>query len=124
MYADGPLAAAESHEYLGQQVRAFLLSARESAKDGLTWAEFGELLISLLRLSITTLDSVANMTGAQKKELVISAIAALFDTLADKAVPAVVYPLWVIARPSIRSLVLALASGAVEVILPMVRSLA
>jgi hypothetical protein len=41
--------------------------------------------------------------------------------VADKAVPTTVYPLWIICRPAVRSLVLALASGAVEQIIPLVR---
>jgi len=52
---------------------------------------------------------------------VMEAAAALFDELADKAIPTVLWPFWVLARPSVRSLVLALASGAVEQILPMLR---
>lgn len=122
MFADGPLAAADQHQYLGDKFKAFLVAAREAAKGGLTWVEFGELLLAVIRISIATLDSVVTMTGAQKKALVMEAAAALFDTLADKAVPAAAWPVWVLARPSVRSLVLALASGAVEVVLPLVRS--
>ena len=47
---------------------------------------------------------------------------ALFDQLADKAVPLTVWPVWILVRPAIRSLVLALAAGAVEQILPLVRA--
>lgn len=122
MYSDGPLAAAEQHRYLGDKFKAFLVAAKDAAKDGLTWVEFGELLLAVIRISIATLDSVVTMTGPQKKALVLEAVAALFDTLADKAVPPVAWPVWVLARSSVRSLVLALASGAVEVVLPMVRS--
>jgi hypothetical protein len=62
------------------------------------------------------------MSGAEKKSLVLEAVAALFDTLADKAVPVVVWPVWILARPAIRALVLAIASGAIEIVLPLTRA--
>jgi hypothetical protein len=46
----------------------------------------------------------------------------LFDAVADRAVPIVALPLWVVARPAVRSLVLALASGAIEQLLWLVRA--
>jgi hypothetical protein len=49
-------------------------------------------------------------------------VAHLFDAVADQAVPAAVYPLWLIVRFPIRSLVLAIASGAIEQLLPLVRA--
>lgn len=122
MYADAPLEKASESQFFGPKVLAFLDAASEKAKDGLTWSEFGELMLALVRLSITTLDAVNQMTGAEKKEMVVEAVAALFDRLADKAIPAVVWPIWVLAKPSIRALILSLTAGAVEVLLPMVRS--
>jgi hypothetical protein len=53
---------------------------------------------------------------------VLEAVAALFDQLADKAVPVVVWPVWILARPAIRALVLAIASGAIEIVLPLTRA--
>jgi len=103
-------------------VQSFLKVAEEAARNGITWAEFGELLMALLRLSIQAADTLSGMTGAEKKEMVLAAVAALFDAVADKAVPAYLYPLWLLSRSAVRSLVLALASGAVEILLPMVRS--
>lgn len=121
MIADAPVAAAAKHLTLLQQVTAFLGAAREAAADGLTWSEFGELLVALLRLTIATLDTVSGMSGPEKKAVVVEAAGVLFDTVADRAVPLVVWPVWLLARPAIRSLVLALAGGAVEVLVPMVR---
>jgi len=100
--------------------KAYIAAAKVAAADGLTWVEFGELLVGLLRLAVQTVD-VLNVPGEQKKAVVMEAAAALFDALADKAIPTVLWPFWVLARPSVRSLVLALASGAVEQILPMLR---
>lgn len=121
MIADAPLAASERFVSLSQAVKAYIVTAQVAARDGLTWAEFGELLVGLLRLAVR-LAEVLDLAGAEKKALVLEAAAALFDTVADKAVPTVLWPLWIVARPSVRSLVLALASGAVEQILPLVRA--
>jgi hypothetical protein len=122
MISSAPAHAAEHWSDLARRVQSFLAVAEEAARNGITWSEFGELLLSLLRLSIQAADTLAGMTGAEKKALVLTAVAALFDAVADKAVPAYLYPVWLLARPAIRSLVLALASGAVEILLPMVRA--
>ena len=121
MIAAGPLSAASQFTDVVNAARAYVEAARAAAYDGLTWREFGELLVGLLRLSVQAAD-LLNVPGDQKKVVVMEAAAALFDAVADKAVPTVLWPLWFVARPSVRSLVLALASGAVEQILPMVRA--
>ena len=119
--ATHPTAAAGQAVDVVDKIAAFLNTARVAAFDGLTWREFGELLIALLRMSISTLDTVTSLTGEEKKEIVLHAVARLFDMVADKAVPATVWPLWILVRPAIRSLVIALAAGAVEQVLPLVR---
>lgn len=121
MIHDQPASLAAGQPDIVAQVHAFVRAATAAAADGLTWAEFGSLMLALLRVTVATLDAVTGMTGAQKKTLVMDAVAVLFDAVADKAVPAVAWPVWLLARPAIRSLVLALASGAIEVVLPMVR---
>lgn len=120
--ATGAMASAANYSDVSQKVQAFLQAAKASAVDGLTWREFGELLVALLRVSIDTLDHIRSLTGAEKKAIVLEAVASLFDLVADKAVPLAAYPVWILVRPAVRSLVLALASGAVEQILPMVRA--
>jgi hypothetical protein len=122
MISDAPVMAAGGEATLMAQVAAFLEVAKAKAAGGITWSEFGELLVALLRLSVETLDAVLGMSGAEKKSLVLEAVAALFDTLADKAVPVVVWPVWILARPAIRALVLAIASGAIEIVLPLTRA--
>ena len=122
MISDAPVTAAGSEATLMAQVAAFLEVAKAKSADGITWAEFGELLVALLRLSVETLDAVLGMSGSEKKALVLEAVAALFDQLADKAVPVVVWPVWILARPAIRALVLAIASGAIEIVLPLTRA--
>lgn len=117
-----PVEQASAFSDLARRVQAFLAAAETASASGITWAEFGELMIALLRLAIHAADTLSGLSGQEKKALVLEAVAALFDSVADKAVPLAVYPLWLITKPAIRSLVLALASGAVEILLPMVRS--
>jgi hypothetical protein len=121
MIADAPIAAASPFQSIAQKVSAYLDAAQSAAADGLTWREFGELLLGILRISIETLDATSTLSGPEKKELVLEAAAALFDQLADRCVPLTAWPVWILVRPAIRSLVLAIAAGAVEQILPLVR---
>lgn len=122
MIADFPKAAADRQLGLLEKVLAFTTEARVIAADGLTWAEFGELMLALLRLVVAFLDTVSAMTGPEKKALALDAVAALFDAVADKAVPALAWPVWILARPAVRSLVLAIAAGTIEQLLPLVRN--
>jgi hypothetical protein len=62
------------------------------------------------------------MSGEAKKAAVLVAVADLFDAVADKAVPTVLWPVWMLARPAVRSLVVAIAAGAVEQVLSLVRA--
>lgn len=107
-------------ENIADSVSLFIELAKNKAADGLTWAEFGQILMELLRLAVRLADSL-NVAGAEKKAIVMTAAAALFDAIAAACVPPLAAPLWIFARASVRALVLALASGAVEVLLPLVR---
>lgn len=122
MITAAPIAAADERSGLLDKIAAFIAVSRSAAADGLTWAEFGELMVGLLRLVVTVLDAVTNMTGEQKKALALQAVGDLFDAVADLAVPVIAYPVWLLARPAVRALVLALASGAIEQLLQLVRS--
>jgi hypothetical protein len=106
------------------RVNALLATAREQAKDGLTWQEFGRLLVQLLYIAVDGLEAVSSLTGPQKREVAVTAAAVLFDTLADKCVPVTVWPAWMLIRPATRVLVLSLAAGAVEALLRIARSAA
>lgn len=117
-------AAADASDGLLSRVAAFIDAATLAAADGLTWSEFGELMLSLLRLVVSSLDLVASLTGPQKKALAVDAVARLFDAVADQAVPAAVYPLWLLVRSPVRAIVVALAAGAIEQLLPLVRAAA
>ena len=123
MIATAPVTAAASLEDgLLAKITAFIETSRSAASGGITWAEFGELMLALLRLVVTALDTVSTMTGTQKKALALEAVASLFDAIADKAVPVAVYPLWILVRSPVRSLVIAIAAGAIEQLLPLVRA--
>ena len=116
-----PITAAVDQPGLLDKISTYIASAKVAAADGLTWSEFGELLLALLRLVVSALDSVTMLSGAEKKALAIDAVARLFDAVADYAVPMTLYPIWLVARPAVRSLVLALAGGVLEQLLPLVR---
>lgn len=120
MYADASVVAAQPMLTLGEKVRAFIAVAQIKAHGGLTFAEFGELFLALMRLAIETVDSL-EASGLTKKEFVLEALDELFEALADKAVPLYAYPFWVLARPAVKAAVMAAASGAIEIVLSLVR---
>ena len=123
MIADAPIAVAEAAPGgVLTKTDAFISAARSLAADGLTWAEFGELLVALLRLSVASLDAVSVMTGEEKKAITLDAAGRLFDALVGLCSPLFIWPIWGLLRTPVRLLVLALASGAIEQILPLVRS--
>lgn len=103
------------------QVLAFVRHAKGIASDGLTISEFAGLAVDLLRLSIAAVDAIPT-EGAGKKAFVLESVAMLFDGIADRLVPWAAWPVWIIAKPAIRGIVLAVASGAIESLLPLVRS--
>jgi hypothetical protein len=122
MVTDAPLAAANPFLDIEHKVSAFLTTAKVKARDGLTWSEFGSLLVALLRLCVETLDATSTISGPDKKAIALTAVAALFDTLSGYCVPLMAWPAWAILRPALRVFVLALASGAIESLLPLVRA--
>jgi hypothetical protein len=121
MIADAPFSAASRFTDVLAVSRAYVLTARLAAADGITWAEFGELLTGLLRV-LTEAAEVLTVPGEEKKAFVVDAAASLFDAVADKCVSPWFWAFWVAIRPSVRSLVLAIAAGSIEQILPLVRS--
>jgi hypothetical protein len=121
MIADAPVTAASRFDDVLAASRAYLVTAKVAAAGGITWAEFGELLTGLLRV-MTQAAELLNLPGQEKKAVVLQAAASLFDATADKCVSPWLWAFWVVIRPSVRSLVLAIAAGSVEQILPLVRS--
>jgi hypothetical protein len=119
--ADASIRAATRFEDVVAAARAYVLTAKLAAADGITWAEFGELLTGLLR-TLTQAAELLTLPGPEKKAIVLTAAASLFDATADKCVSPWLWAFWLVIRPSVRSLVLAIAAGSVEQILPLVRS--
>lgn len=109
---------------LSDAVARFLADARAKAQGGgLTVAEFGALVVELLRLAVTGLDQIPS-DGPAKKAWALSIVAALFDSVAGYAVPLPMQPVWLLVRPIVRQLVLAAAGGALEQILHLSRAAA
>lgn len=106
---------------IASKVSEFVASAKARAADGISVADFWQTTTDLLRLVVAALDSIPG-DGAAKKEYALTAVALLFDAVADKMIPLAAYPLWIVFRSSVRSLVLAAAAGAIESILPLVRT--
>jgi hypothetical protein len=117
---EAAVAAADSPKILSEKVMLFVQTAKGLAVDGLSLSDFGELLIALLRLCVSFLDSIPE-TGEAKKAYAMEAVALLYDELIDKIVPIWAWPVWMMLRPVARPLVMALASGAIESLLPLVR---
>lgn len=111
-------------EAVEASINAFLSRAREQARDGLTWAEFGSLTLDLLKLAIAGLEGVSVMDGATKKAAALGAVGLLFDAAAGSAVPWAAWPLWAAARPIVRVTLMAFAAGLLESLLPTVRAAA
>jgi hypothetical protein len=107
-------------QQLESLVAKFIGDARAKSAGGLTVAEFGSLVVELLRLSVTGLESIP-ADKAAKKEWALIAVASLFDNLADCLVPTLAKPFWWLVRPAVRALVLSAAGGALEQVLDMVR---
>lgn len=121
-------AAADGQADLASKVQAFVQHAKSLAADGITVADFGELLFDLLRIVVGELSSF-DLPGADKKALAVQACAVLFDALADACVPAYLVPVWWCVKPAVRALLLALVggksvagapSGAIETLVPKV----
>ena len=104
-----------------QQVSELVVFTVETAKDGLTWAE---LLILQKRFTEATmrLAALANLSGEQKKALVLEAVGMLFDALAGKVSLLVLpwYLAWILwflgpaIRPLLRQVFVAAASTLIE----------
>jgi hypothetical protein len=123
MISSAPIAATTDLLSLADKVRAFVATAKSAAAGGVTVSEFAELTVSLLRIAMSAADAIP-VDGADRKVFVLNAVALLFDNVADKAIPPLAWPVWLIVRPAARQLLLLVASGAIESLLPLVRKAA
>ena len=118
MISEAPVAAANNMSQVLDKIRAYVASCQSLSADGITLSEFSEMAVGLLRVTMAAVDSIP-IDGPSKKAWVLEAVAMLFDDVADQMIPTLAWPIWVMLKPGIRSLVLAAASGAVEAILPI-----
>lgn len=118
MISEAPVAAANNMGQVLDKIRAYVASCQSLSADGITLSEFSEMSVGLLRVTMAAVDSIP-IDGPSKKAWVLEAVSMLFDSVADKMIPTLAWPVWVMLKPGIRSLVLAAASGAVEAILPI-----
>lgn len=121
MITQAPVEAAAGPSGIASKIKSFIESSTVAAADGLTVAEFTQLTLALLRIAVEAADSIPS-DGPAKKVWVVDAVGMLFDAVADKMIPAVAWPVWFVIRASVRGIVLAAAGGAVEILLPMIRS--
>jgi len=112
--------AADEVPGLADKIRAFVALARQRAQGGLTLQEFGELLLALLKVTIAAADSVP-VSGAARKQWVLDAVGILFDELADYMIPTIAKPFWILFRSGVRALLLKVADGMIESLLPLIR---
>lgn len=120
MITSAPVQATLDLANVRDKISAFITVAKLKAQGGVTVSEFAELAIALLRIVMQTIDQMPQ-SGIEKKALAMEAVAMLFDAVADKCIPSLAWPAWVIVRPAVRSLVLLAADGAIESLLPLVR---
>ena len=111
-------------EQLQAAVLAFIASARLKAAGGMTVAEFGSLVVEVIRLAVAGLDTISTLDGDAKKAWAIACVGNLFDAVADSCVPMLAKPIWWIVKPAVRTLVLSAAGGALEQILALTRAAA
>jgi len=111
-------------DQLQSAVLALIAGARDKARGGLTVAEFGSLVVEVIRLAVAGLDTITTLDGPGKKAWTLACVGTLFDAVADSCVPLLARPVWWIVRPAVRSLVLSAAGGALEQILTLTRAAA
>jgi hypothetical protein len=104
------------------QITKFLTDVRTRAADGISISDLTQDVLGGMRLAMQLLDAVNGMTGEEKKAETLKLVAYLFDTYSDACVPLLARPIWWLAKPAVRSLVMSIASGAIETMLPLVRS--
>jgi hypothetical protein len=105
---------------LKKKTSEFLAEVQAKSADGLTVGELAGILFSAARLGITSVDKL-KVPGTTKKEWVIDVVALTFVQLADKLVPALLWPIWALAKPLTVHLLRQVTGGVIEVLLPLVR---
>jgi len=123
MISSAPTMATTDLLSLADKVRAFVATAKSAAAGGITISEFAELAVALLKIATAAADAIP-VDGADRKIFVLNAVGLLFDEVADRCIPTLAWPVWLIVKPAARQLLLLVASGAIESLLPLVRKAA
>lgn len=103
------------------EINQLLKTVRAKAANGFTISEFSEIMFEVLRLTISAVDSLP-VDGAERKVLVLDYISEVFDEFADRVIPLWLFPIWILIQPAIKNLTLAISSGVIEKLLPVVRN--
>mgnify|MGYP005687250971 CR=1 FL=1 len=98
----------------------FLSDVNKRASDGLSLQDFSAIFFDSLRLAISAVEAIP-VEGTERKKMVMDFAGTMFDKYADKIIPIYVYPFWIVVKPAARMLLMSVAAGAVESILPLVR---
>jgi hypothetical protein len=107
---------------LESQVRAFIASAKDQARGGLTVAEFVDLAQRLLRLVVYGLEQV-QAPGADKRAWALDCVGMLFDAVVASLLPIWMVPVWPLIRGSVRQIVVTAAGVVLDrLTLPLVRA--
>lgn len=123
MISSAPTMATTDLLSLADKVRAFVATAKSATAGGITISEFAELAVALLKIATAAADAIP-VDGADRKVFVLNAVGLLFDEVADRCIPTLAWPVWLIVKPAARQLLLLVASGAIESLLPLVRKAA
>ncbi len=107
---------------LVQLVEDYVARIKRDAADGVSLSEFFSALTGLVWLIVQAAETLDN-PGAEKKQIVLSAV----GFLADQVLPLVVLPgpaawLGLFVRPILRSIAIHVADGAIESLLARVRA--
>lgn len=105
------VAAAESAGGFQKQVEAFVAKARMLADGGLTFSEFGQLVLAFIELLVAAAEDLQDASGEDKKAAVEGAVHYLLD-IVGPAVPLPWY-LSLFKRP-LRAAIEELIDGAIE----------
>ncbi len=119
--SEEPIKIAKDTEGLQQRVHVYINEFRTRVGDGLTLSELCEITLGGMRLAIAFADEL-DVGHEEKKNIVSKLAVSLFDEFGYLVLPLPLKPLWWIIKPTLRSLVMALAGGAVETLLPLVRT--
>jgi hypothetical protein len=103
-------------------ITGFIADARAKAQGGITAGEASDLMLRLVRMLMSAVDSL-DAPGASKKSLVLDGVSQLWDAVAPfLPIPWYARPFWAIFQPTAKGAVLAAAGALIEIWLPDIRA--